>query len=62
MRNKTKIFNVCTALDHPECLLILVFNVTECVSISAFALLIDISIDIGNSVIGLKICEIAALN
>ena len=37
-------------------------SVTECVSVSAFALLIDISIDIGNSAIGLKICEITALN
>ena len=51
---------VCRVLNHVEHLLILVSTVTECVSISAFAFLVDIPIGIPSSEIGLKSCVITA--
>ena len=51
---------VCAILNYIENSLILASTITRCVSISAFASLIDISIVIRSSAIGLKICAIAA--
>ena len=51
---------VCTPLNYAEHFLILAFTITECISISAFASLIGIPIDIRSSVIRLKICTISA--
>ena len=50
----------CTVLNYIEHLLILASAVTGWVSISAFALLVGISIGITVSVAGLKICAITA--
>ena len=50
----------CTVLNYIEHLLILASAVTGCVSISAFALLVGISIGITVSAAGLKICAITA--
>ena len=47
-------------LNYSEHLLILIFTVSGCVSISAFASLADISIGITSSAIGLKISVITA--
>ena len=49
--------NVCTTLNHIEHLASVV---TGCVSISAFASLVGISIDITSSTVGLKIYSISA--
>ena len=50
---------VCAILNYIENSLILASTITRCVSISAFASLIDISIVIRSSAVGLKICAIA---
>ena len=50
----------CTALNYIEHFLILASIITGCISISAFSSSIGIRIGITSSVIGLKICEIAA--
>ena len=52
--------NVCRVFNYIDHLLILVFTVTRCVSISAFASLVGIPIRITSSLIGLKICVITA--
>ena len=51
---------VCTTLNHTEQFLILAFAITGCILISPFASLLGIPIGITSSVIGLKICAIAA--
>ena len=56
LSNKNK--KVCTALNYIEHFLTLVFAITVCVSISAFAFLIAISKAIMSSTIGLNICAI----
>ena len=50
----------CTALGYIEHFLILASIITGCISISAFSSSIGIRIGITSSVIGLKICAIAA--
>ena len=50
----------CTALSYIEHFLILASIITGCISISAFSSSIGIRIGITSSVIGLKICAIAA--
>ena len=50
--------NVCMTLNCIEHFLILASAVTRCISISAFASLLGITIGITSSVIGLKICAI----
>ena len=47
--------NVCTIFNHNEKLLIVISTITGCVSIFAFASLVDIRIGISNSAIRLKI-------
>ena len=56
VKNK-KIF---TTLDYIQVSLILISTITGCVSISAFASLVDIPIGISSSVVGLKMCVITA--
>ena len=56
MSNKDK--KVYTTLNYCKHILILVFAVTVCISISAFASLVDISKGIMSSTIGLNICAI----
>ena len=51
---------VCTALNYIEHFLILASAITGCISISAFASLIDIPMGITSSAIVLKICEVTA--
>ena len=51
---------VCTTLNCIEHFLILASAVTGCISISAFTSVIGIPVGITSSVIGLKICAIAA--
>ena len=51
---------VCTALNYIENFLILASTITGCISISAFASLIDIPMGITSSAIVLKICEVTA--
>ena len=51
---------VCTTLNYIEYFLILDSAITGCVSISAFASLVGITIGITSSAIGLKICAITA--
>ena len=50
---------VSTTLNYIEQFFILVSIITGCVSISAFASLLDIPTGIRSSAIGLKICAIA---
>ena len=52
---------VCTTLSYIKHFLILASTVTGCISISAFASLLGITIEITNSAIGSKICAIAAV-
>ena len=52
--------NVCTTPNCYEHLLILASKSTGCISISAFASLLGIFIEITSSPIGLKICAISA--
>ena len=58
MNNKNK--KVCTTLNYIEHFLNLVFEVTVCISISAFTSFIDISKAIMSSSIELNICAIIA--
>ena len=51
---------VCTALNYIKNFNIIASTVTGCVSISAFASLLGIPIEIASSAIGLKICELIA--
>ena len=51
---------VCTTLNYNEHFLILASSITGCISISAFASLLDIPVGITSSTIGLKICAITA--
>ena len=50
---------VCVSLNYIEDVFILVSTITGCISISAFASLVGVSIGIRSSVIGLKIFAIA---
>ena len=59
MTNK-KHKKICTTLNYVEHLLILISAVTGCVSISAFASLVDIPIGFKSSAVGLKIYVITA--
>ena len=56
MRKKHK--NVCRVPNYTDHLLIVISPLTGCVSISAFASLVEIPIGITSSAIGLKICVI----
>ena len=58
MRRKQK--KVCTTLNYIEYYLILAATITGYISIPAFACFVGIPIGITSSVIGSKICEIAA--
>ena len=58
LSNKDK--KICTTLNYIEHFLTLFFAVTVCISISAFAPLVDISKGIMSSIIGLNICAITA--
>ena len=49
---KNKVYMI---LNYNEFLLILVSIITDCVSISVFALLVGLSIDIASSEVGLKV-------
>ena len=51
---------VCTTLNYIERFLILVSTITRCISISAFASLLDISIGITSFLVGLKIWAVTA--
>ena len=51
---------VCITLNYIEYFLILASKITECISISAFASLLGVSIVITNPAIELKICAITA--
>ena len=50
----------CKYLNHVEDLLILVSTVTGCVSISAFASFLCVSVYITSSALGIKMCAITA--
>ena len=50
----------CTIINYIEYFLILGFTITGCISISAFASLVDIPIKVMSSAIRLKICAITA--
>ena len=62
--NKTwideKYKKTCKYLNYVENLLVLISTITGCVSISAFASLVDISVGITSSSVGIKICAIIA--
>ena len=51
---------ICTTLNYSEHFLILSSTITWCVSISASASLVGVSVGIINSAIGLKNCSITA--
>ena len=51
---------VSTTLNYIEHFLILASTITGCISISAFASLLGVSIGITSSAIGLKTCAITA--
>ena len=51
---------VCITINYIEYFLILASKITECISISAFASLLGVSIVITNPAIELKICAITA--
>ena len=51
---------VCTTLNYIEHFLILGSTIAGCISISAFASLVDIAIGLTSSAIGLNICAITA--
>ena len=51
---------ICTILNYTEHFLILASAITGCVSISAFASSVVVSIGILSSAVGLKICAITA--
>ena len=52
-----KVYRVLNYIEH---LLILIYTVTGCISISSFDFLVDIPIEITSSAIGLKIYVITA--
>ena len=52
--------NVCTVLNYIEHLHILASAITGCISISDFAFLLGISVEITSSTTGLIICAITA--
>ena len=54
--------NVCRVLNYIDLFLFVISTITRCVSISAFASLVGISIGILSSTMGLKICAITAGN
>ena len=56
--NKNK--NICTTVNYIEHFLTLIFAVTVCISISAFASLVNISKGTMNSTTELNICEMFA--
>ena len=56
MKRKHK--KVCTTLNYIEHFLILASAITGCISVSAFASLLGISIGITSSAKGIKICAI----
>ena len=49
---------VCVFLKYIEHFIILAFTITGCMSVSAFAFLLNIAIGIRSSSIGIKICSI----
>ena len=49
---------VCRVLNYVDVPLIVIFRITGCVSISAFASLVGIPIGIAGSTVGLKVCVI----
>ena len=51
----------CKSLNYVEYSLILVSTVNDCVSISAFASLVCVPVDITISAVGIKICAITAV-
>ena len=51
---------ICTNLNYIELFLILSYQITGCISVSAFALLLGISIGIKSSAISFKVSGIAA--
>ena len=51
---------VCTTLKYIEHFLIFAYTIVECFSISAFASLLAIPVEITSFVIGLNICAITA--
>ena len=51
---------VCATLNHIKHFLILASAITACISISGFASLLDITIGITSSAVGLKICAIVS--
>ena len=51
---------VCTTLNYIEHFLILASTITGCISISAFASLLGIPIEITSSAIGLRLCSITS--
>ena len=51
---------VCATLNYIEHFLVLASTITGCISISAFASLLCISIEITSSAIRLKICVVTA--
>ena len=52
--------NVCTTLNYIEHFLVLASTITGCISISAFASLLGIPIEVTSSATGLNIFAIAA--
>ena len=58
---RTKQRKGCTILNYIECFIILVFAITQCISISGFDSLLDIHIEITSSATRLKICAITAV-
>ena len=58
---RTKQRKGCTILNYTEYFITLVFAITRCISLSSFASLFDIHIEITSSATGLKICAITAV-
>ena len=52
--------NVCRVLNYTDLLLVVIFKITGCRSIPAFASLVGIPIGVASFTIGLKICLITA--
>ena len=50
----------CKFLNYVEHLLILASTITGCISISSFASLVAISVEITSSAVGINICPITA--
>ena len=51
---------MCGTLNYFEHFVVFVFAVSGCVSISAFASLVGISVGIASSAVGIRICTITA--